>query len=48
MMFDKIGVSSLYLGSSAPMALHAFGMSSGLVVNIGHDVTSCVPVYHGM
>ncbi|CAK8696029.1 unnamed protein product [Clavelina lepadiformis] len=46
-MFENISAARLYQGSSAPMTLHAFNMTSGLMVSVGHDVTSCVPVIQG-
>nr|XP_018666660.1 actin-like [Ciona intestinalis] len=47
MIFEIPKVNRIFLARSAPMALHAFGMTSGLLVSIGHDVSSCVPVLQG-
>lgn len=46
-MFEKFGVPALYSASTALMALYAAGCTTGMSVDIGYEVTHCVPVYEG-
>ena len=46
-MFETFEVPALYLESPAVLALYASGRSTGLSLDCGHSVTSCIPVYEG-
>jgi len=46
-MFEKYKVSHFYLANQSTLALYASGRTSGVVVDIGHGVTSIVPIYDG-
>ena len=46
-MFEKLGVMSLYLASSPLMTLYALGRTTGLVVSSGEGITTTLPVLDG-
>lgn len=43
-LFEHTGVPALYLQSKASLALHASGRTSGVILNSGHDSTTCVAI----
>lgn len=47
LMFDHFRVPALYLSVQATLALYASARIMGLVLDSGHGVTHCVPVYDG-
>lgn len=46
-MFETFNVSSMYLGNQAALAMHATGRTTGLVCDIGANVTTITPIYKG-
>jgi actin-related protein len=46
-LFEKLGVGSLYITNTSTLALYANGKTTGVVVDIGYQTTSFVPVYEG-
>jgi actin-related protein len=46
-LFDKLGVESLYIINTSNLALYANGKTTGTVVDIGYQTTSFVPIYEG-
>jgi len=46
-LFEKVGLSALYLADDALCALYASGGNTGLCVSSGHGSTSIVPIYEG-
>jgi actin-related protein len=46
-IFEKLNADSLYIATSSTLALYANGKTTGLVVDIGYETTSCVPIYEG-
>eukprot|EP00026_Physarum_polycephalum_P009656 Phypoly_transcript_09785.p1 GENE.Phypoly_transcript_09785~~Phypoly_transcript_09785.p1 ORF type:complete len:439 (+),score=42.30 Phypoly_transcript_09785:43-1317(+) len=47
-MFEKFNVPSLYIMSSAVATLHAHGLKTGVVLEIGEYLTQCTTVYEGL
>jgi actin-related protein len=47
LMFEKYQVPGLYLSKSAVLTAFAFGRSTALVFDAGHDMMSVTPVYEG-
>lgn len=45
--FEKLTVPSLYVADQAILALYASGKTNGVVLDCGHGVTHCVPVFKG-
>ena len=46
-LFDNLGVESLYITNNSTLALYANGKTTGTVVDIGYQTTSFVPIYEG-
>ncbi|MFX1255342.1 MAG: actin, cytoplasmic 2 [Promethearchaeota archaeon] len=46
-LFETFNVPGLYISNQAVLALYASGRTTGLVLDIGADVTSIVPIYEG-
>ena len=46
-LFDKIGVESLYIGNTSTLALYANGKTTGTVVDIGYQTSSFAPIFEG-
>lgn len=46
-MFDYFNVPGLYVANTAVLALQTTGKFTGIVVDIGYDVTHCVPIHDG-
>lgn len=44
-MFEKYGFGKLQFCNQAVVSLYGSGRSTGVVVDIGHDLTKCVPIY---
>lgn len=44
-MFQTFNVPAFFLGNQATLALMSVGKNTGLVLDIGDDVTYAVPVY---
>ena len=47
MMIETFNAHSMYLGNSAVLALYAYGLTTGVVIDAGLDRTNCVPVHEG-
>jgi actin-related protein len=43
-MFEKLNVDSLYIAPCSTLSLYANGKTTGIVVDIGYETTSCVPI----
>ncbi|GET86945.1 actin-like protein, putative [Leishmania tarentolae] len=46
-MMETFHAHSLYLGTSQVLSLYSYGLSTGLVVDSGKDVTRAVPIHEG-
>ena len=46
-MFEKFSVPKLYIETQSLLALYASGRTTGLVVDVGYDMTHTVPVFEG-
>lgn len=46
-MMETFRAHSLYLGTSQVLSLYSYGLTTGLVVDSGKDVTRAVPVHEG-
>ena len=46
-MFQTFDVPSLYITGQAVLSCYAAGKISGLLLDVGHGVTSLVPIYQG-
>ena len=47
LLFEEMGVSSLYFGQPSVLALYANGLTTGLVIDSGTCTSSCMPVVEG-
>jgi actin-related protein len=46
-LFNDMNIENLYITNTSTLALYANGKTTGLVVDIGYETTSCVPIYEG-
>lgn len=46
-LFEELNVENLYMTNTSTLALYANGRTTGIVVDIGYEMTSCVPIYEG-
>lgn len=46
-VFENLGVESLYITNNSTLSLYANGKTTGTVVDIGYQTTSFVPIYEG-
>ena len=46
-MFETFKIPVFYLGMQPVLALYSYGHNTGVVVDSGHGVSHCVPVYAG-
>ena len=46
-LFELLNVESLYITNSSTLALYANGRTTGIVIDVGFETTSCVPIYEG-
>jgi actin-related protein len=46
-LFEHLHVEQLYITNTSTLALYANGKTTGVVVDIGYQTTSCVPIYEG-
>ncbi len=46
--FEKCNVKGAFLTTDAQMSVRAMGKTTGLVVDIGTDMTNIVPIYEDM
>lgn len=44
-MFEKYGFGKLQFCNQSIVSLYGSGRSTGILVDIGHDLTKCVPIY---
>eukprot|EP00055_Hartaetosiga_balthica_P011943 m.56137 g.56137 ORF g.56137 m.56137 type:complete len:508 (+) comp7785_c0_seq1:161-1684(+) len=47
LMFDTFNVAALYVANTSTLAIFGLGKTTGVVVDIGHEVSMCAAVYHG-
>eukprot|EP00494_Astrolonche_serrata_P027158 UN27421 len=45
--FERFNVPALYVAQQAVLSLYSSGRGTGMVLDSGHGVTHCVPVYEG-
>ncbi|EFA77104.1 actin [Heterostelium album PN500] len=45
--FDVFQVSSIHIGKQTSLSLYPTGLSNGLVVDCGHDISQVVPIFNG-
>jgi actin len=46
-MFETFNIEKIYLANSSMLGLYSYGKTTGLVIDSGYGVTSCVPIYEG-
>mmetsp|Transcript_35606 Transcript_35606/g.37002 ORF Transcript_35606/g.37002 Transcript_35606/m.37002 type:complete len:376 (+) Transcript_35606:3-1130(+) len=46
-LFETFNVQKLHIANSSMLALYSYGITSGIVIDSGFGITSCVPVYEG-
>ena len=46
-MFETFNAPNFYVGIQAVLSLYASGRTSGIVVDVGQDVSDTVPIYEG-
>lgn len=47
LMMETFNAKSMYLGSSAVLALYAYGLTTGVVIDCGLDTSNAVPIHEG-
>jgi actin len=46
-LFETFNVDKLHIANSSMLGLYSYGKTSGLVLDSGFGITTCVPVYEG-
>jgi actin-related protein len=46
-LFEKFNISKLLISKQSELILHAMWQRAGLVVDLGHSSTTCIPYYEG-
>jgi actin len=46
-LFETFNVERIHIANTGMLGLYSYGKTSGLVVDSGYGLTSCVPVYEG-
>jgi len=46
-LFEELHVESLFITNTSTLALYANGKTTGIVVDLGYQTSSCVPIYEG-
>ena len=46
-LFEMLNVPALFIANTATLSLYSLGLTTGLVVELGHGVCHIVPVYQG-
>jgi len=47
-LFERLNVENLYITNTSTLALYANGKTTGIVVDLGYERSSCVPIYEGL
>ncbi len=46
-LFEELHVESLFITNTSTLSLYANGKTTGIVVDLGYQTSSCVPIYEG-
>ena len=46
-LFETFNVERIHIANSSMLGLYSYGKTSGIVLDSGYGITSCVPVYEG-
>jgi actin len=46
-LFETFNIEKLHIANSAMLGLYSYGKTSGIVLDSGYGLTTCVPVYEG-